>query len=94
MKFCVRPPKASSPAQSIVGRSTSTFGVCPALSVQISSGAPPSWKTRNVTPGSCGGGFCAWALCAAISANSVASRPAITWARAVRFRADDMRALP
>ena len=41
MKFCVRPPNAASPAQSIVGLSTSTFGVWPALIGQISLGAPP-----------------------------------------------------
>ena len=55
-KFCVRPPNAASPSQSIVGLSSSTFGVWPALIVQISLGAPPSWNTRWVTPGSCGGG--------------------------------------
>ena len=40
-KFCVRPPNAASPAQSIVGMSLSTFGVWPGLSVQISLSAPP-----------------------------------------------------
>ena len=40
MKFCVRPPNAASPDQSIVGLSTSTFGVWPALIGQISLGAP------------------------------------------------------
>ena len=72
-KFCVRPPNAASPDQSIVGLSTSMFGVCPVLIGQISLGARPSWNTRCVTPGSCGGGFCAPAIGAA--APSSATRP-------------------
>ena len=38
MKLFVGPPKTSSPSQSIVGLSTSTFGVWPSLIVQISLG--------------------------------------------------------
>ena len=61
MKLSVRPSKAASPDQSIDGLSTSTFGVWPALIGQISLSGAGSWNARWVTPGSCGGGFCAWA---------------------------------
>jgi hypothetical protein len=61
----------------MVGRSTSMFGVWPSLIGQISLGELGSWKMRCVTPGSCGGGFWAWArgAAAASSAISSASRP-------------------
>ena len=58
-KFCVKPPNAASPSQSIVGLSSSTFGVWPVLIVADLARCAPRWNTRCVTPGSCGGGSCA-----------------------------------
>ena len=66
-----------SAAQSIVGLSTSTFGVCPALSVQSSEMPWPSWKTRMVTPGSSPDGMADAAL------GTVAARLAATAAARV-----------
>ena len=75
MKLSVKPPKSPSPDQSIVGMSTSTFGVWPSLIGQISLSARGSWNTRCVTPGSCGGVW-AWARGAAtLSSTTSASKP-------------------
>lgn len=54
-------PKSPAVVQSIVGFSSSTLGVCPGLSVQKSSSAICTSKTRMVTPGSWGGMSGGWA---------------------------------
>jgi hypothetical protein len=67
-------PKSAAALQLIAGMSLSTFGVCPALRVQIEVRGVCRSKTRSVTPGSCGGtAACAWVT---------GSRPAIRTAAA------------